>query len=362
MVTFVRDMLGLALCFLGMQTANELWAAPPPTTEIAAEITRQDLAWDDLEVRYQFDAKYLTDDDQWQDQPQLRMKWILTKGGWQRVRRERDKSSGETWVEEASFDGEYYMSGDSQSAGSGAIGHQNERFLYNSNVPRMFGLAVTGVELSMPVSVAEFLTSKTSAVVVEEAGDGLLLIVKGADPMAVGVMLELHLDPTVGYRPRKMVISDEQGLLSIYSDLEYQKCEGSRGHFWFPVHGVWRGYSPRNRVEVSRTTYHAQEVLVNTNPDRDKFVLTYPSGALLLNSDTGESFYLNSDSTTADVPNFAGKRLTLWDHDRQRENDLRSVVRQTVASRRLSPFIVINLIIFVAAVAVLAVWNSRKQA
>lgn len=356
----IRGFLRLALSLAVLNCTADLWATVPPVGEIAAEITRQDTAWEDLEVRYQFDATYFTDKEQWEDQPQLRMTWMLTQGGWQRVRRERNKASGEAWVEEASFDGEYYMSGDSQSAGSGAIGHQNERFLYNANVPRMFGLAVTGVELSMPVSVAEFLTSKESNVVLEESEDGKCIVAKGDDPMAAGVMLELLLDPSVGFRPRKMVISDENGLLSVYTDLDYRKCTGASGDFWFPIHGVWKGFSPGKRVEVSRMTYHAHEILVNTKPGRDKFVLTYPSGALLLNSDTGESFYLTSDSNVEDVPNFAEKRLTLWEHDRLQEKKSRSTTRQMRTSGRIS-LIVINLLVMVAVIAFLVVWNYRKQ-
>ncbi|MEI8383177.1 MAG: hypothetical protein WCJ09_23870, partial [Planctomycetota bacterium] len=275
--------------------------------------------------------------------------------------RERSTASGGTWVEEASFDGEFYMSGDSQSVGSGAFGHQRERFLYNSNLPRMFGLAVTGDELSQPVSVAEFLLSKESNVVLEESEDGKLIVAKGADPMAVGVTLELLLDPKIGFRPRKLVIADERGLLSVYADLEYQQYAGTHGKFWFPIHGVWKGFSPDKREEVSRMTYHANEVLVDTKPARDKFVLIYPSGAMILNTDTGDSFYLTGDSNTADVPNFDGKRLSLPEHDRLQEEAAKSVVRQKVTSRRLSPLITINLLVIVAFGAILAGRKFRKQ-
>ena len=357
--TIVRFLVGMVIGLLRVPD-GELWALPT-ASEIAAEIKQQDRAWDDLEIRYQVDTQYLTNDQRWEDQPQLRMNWILTQSGWQRVRRERDTSSKRVWVEEASFNGDYYMSRDSQSAGSGAFGHQIERFLYHSNVPHMFGLAVSGVELSMPVSIADFLTSEESEVALEDSADGGLIIARGNDLMAKGVKLELHLDPAVGFRPRKTVISDANRLLSIYADLKYQKCQGKSREFWFPVHGVWKGFRPGQENEVSRVTYRAQDVRVNVSPSRDRFVLTYPSGSLLLNTDTGDSFYLNSDTTTADVPFFAGKKITLAEHDLDRENEMRSETLQNVPSRRSFLFLVINLIVLVTVVFILGIWKWRKQ-
>ncbi len=351
----------VAFCLLCLQETGGLQASLPPVAEIAAEIARQDTAWEDLEVRYRCRTSSFTEKAAWEEQTNLLMTWILTQQGWQRVRRESRTASGGTWVEEASFDGEFYMSGDSQSVGSGAFGHQRERFLYNSNVPRMFGLTVTGDELSQPVSAAEFLLSKESNVVLEESDGGNLIVAKGADPMAVGVTLELTLDPKIGFRPRKLVIADKRGLLSVYTDLEYQQYTGAQGKFWFPIHGVWNGFSPDKRAEVSRMTYQASEVLVDTRPARDKFILTYPAGALILNTDTGDSFYLTADSNTADVPGFVGKRMSLPDHDRIQEESAKSVVRQKVSSRRLFPLVAINLLVVVVVGAILAGRKYKNQ-
>lgn len=358
---FVQFITRVAFCLLCLQEASVLRASLPPVAEIAAEIARQDSAWQDLEVRYQCSTSCFTEKNQWEEQPHLLMTWLLTQKGWQRVRRERVTASGGRWVEEASFDGEFYMSGDSQSVGSGAFGHPRERFLYNSDVPRMFGLAVTGNELSQPVSVAEFLLSTESNVVLEKSELGNLIVVKGADPLAVGVTLELTLDPQIGFRPRKLVIADKRELLSVYTDLEYQQYTGAQGNFWFPIHGVWKGFSPDKRTEVSRMTYQASEVLVDTKPARDKFILTYPSGALILNTDTGDSFYLTGDSNTADVPDFVGKRLSLQEHDRLQEETAKSMVKQKVASRRLFPLVAMNLLVIVVAGAILAGWKFKNQ-
>ena len=182
---FVHFFARVAFCLLCLQETGGLQASLPPVAEIAAEIARQDTVWQDLEVRYRCSTTNFTEKSEWEGQPTLLLTWMLTQKGWQRVRRESRTASGGTWVEEARFDGEFYMSGDSQSVGSGAFGHQRERFLYNSNVPRYFGLAVTGNELSQPVSVAEFLLSKESSVVLEESDGGNLIVAKGADGDAI---------------------------------------------------------------------------------------------------------------------------------------------------------------------------------
>lgn len=328
---------------------------PSPSLEtIAAELRRQDAAWDDLEVRYQFESEIRGDDGQWRTDPVLRMTWKLTQAGWQRVRRERDTETG-PWIEEASYDGEFYMAGDSQGVGSGSVGHQNERFLYNSYVPRLFGLAVTGQELSQPLSVPDFLVSK--GVSATPGNDGLITV-KGPDLFAEGVTLELELDPAIGYRPRVLKIYDEQGALSTYDELKYRQLTGSRGKFWFPESGVWKGVDPENRTEASRLTYRAQEIRVDTKPSRTDFVLTYRSGALLLNTDTGETVYLKADSTPADVPGFAGKRLSLAEHDRQAE---RTTDAPPVRQSRWNLLMACNLIGIVVLLIVLFSRSFRKK-
>ena len=62
---------------------------------------------------------------------------------------------GSIWI---TFNGEIYTTWDSQSVGSGTVGHNVHGFLHNPESPRRFGLCVTGFEVGHPVRVAEFLS------------------------------------------------------------------------------------------------------------------------------------------------------------------------------------------------------------
>lgn len=335
--------------------ARLIQAAEGPTLEtMSSELRRQDRAWNDLEIDYVIESEVVGDDGAWRSDPPLRMTWKVTQDGWQRVRRERDTESG-TWVEEAGYNGEYYMAADSQGVGSGAIGHQNERFLYNSYVPRLYGLAVTGQELSQPLSVADFLKSSD---VVARPGDSGLIRVEGPDPFAEGVTLAVELDPSVGYRPRRLEIFDRQGPLSTYDNLQYRELKGARGSFWFPESGVWKGIQPRDRSEASRLTYRLNTIRVDTTPTAADFVLTWKKGALLLNNDTGETVYLRDDSTPGDIPNFEGKRMSIAEHDRLAQ---KTIDTPPIRRSRWNLLIACNLIGIAAVLIVIFARPARKK-
>jgi len=348
--------LRLRILILGLafQHVATVWADVPTRDVMAAELRRQDAAWDDLDVHYRFESEIRTDNGTWKTDPVLRLRWLQTQQGWQRVRRERDVESG-VWVEEASHDGEFFMAGDSQGVGSGSIGHQTERFLYNSYVPRLFGLAVTGQELGQPLSVAEFLMSEGVSV---RPGDQGRIHVEGPDPFAEGVTLALELDPALGYRPVQLRIFDKKGPLSTYDDLRYRKLKGERGEFWFPESGIWKGIDPRDRSDASRLTYRADEIHVDTKPTRSDFILTYRTGTLLLNTDTGETIYLTADSTPADAPHFQGKRMSLAEHDRQAR---RSIDAPQAKASRWNLWIACNLLGAAVILIVIFARPARKK-
>lgn len=64
--------------------------------------------------------------------------------------------------------------------------------------------------------------------------------------------------------------------------------------------------------------YVAEEIHVDRHPEQSAFVLTYPKGALILNTDTGEGRFLTQDTVTADVPQFKGKTTSFEQHDAER--------------------------------------------
>ena len=165
------------------------------------------------------------------------------------------------------------------------------------------------------MSVAEFLVSEeaNARVVGQENG---WTVIRGDDPFADEFWFQLWLDPSVGYRPREIELFWKKGLLSRFEVGEYLECQGAKGRFWFPKKGVWLGGIKEDGSFDTRNEYQLREIEVDRRPDRSEFVLTYPKGTLVVNTDTGESGYLTEDATVQDAPLFGGKLMSLEEHDR----------------------------------------------
>ncbi|MEI8383915.1 MAG: hypothetical protein WCJ09_27625, partial [Planctomycetota bacterium] len=71
----------VAFCLMCLHETGGLRASLPEVAEIAAEIARQDTAWEDLEVRYRCSTTSFTEKNQWEEQPHLLMTWMLTQKG-----------------------------------------------------------------------------------------------------------------------------------------------------------------------------------------------------------------------------------------------------------------------------------------
>jgi hypothetical protein len=64
-------------------------------------------------------------------------------------------------------------------------------------------------------------------------------------------------------------------------------------------------------------SFSATSIKMNTLPEHEVFVLTYPQGSLILNTEMGESFYATRNTTIEDAPMFSNVKLSLSDHDKQ---------------------------------------------
>tara|TARA_R110002111_G_scaffold262869_1_gene342122 strand:- start:33063 stop:34148 length:1086 start_codon:yes stop_codon:yes gene_type:complete len=276
-----------------------------------AELEQQNQAWNDLSVNYICEGWTLEPDGKWKWYESLVLRWSVTQAGWERILRSRPESS---WVEEASFNGEYSMTFDSQQEGSAGFGHQVASFLNITDSPKIYGLYVTGLELGRPVSVAEYLKMESAQVkVLSQTGN--LVVVAGDDPFAVGVHLKLTLDSNYGYRPIEIEVRDQRGLLSTYKDIEYEKFTGTRGDFWFPRKGSWYGVNPEERSPGIRMDYKLTNIKIDQNSVKEDFQLTYPKGTLLLNTDTGETTYALEEVRLEDLIGETGKTISMEQHD-----------------------------------------------
>lgn len=302
--------------------------------DIGKAIATQETSWDDLSAESLFEL-WVPKADTWVIQDRwVQCRWVVTSDGRERVTRQHPTGGGVRrtgkWIEEASFNGEIYMSSSNQNDGSGSVGHQVEQFLGMSHSPKAFGLYVTGLEIGRPISLGQFLALPEAQVQIVARSDDSI-VVRGNDPMAVGMTLTMRLDKEFGYRPSRIELRDAKGILTIFDEIEYQNLSTARGAMWFPTKGVWRGFHPTTRTEVSQLRYRLTRIDVDRHPSADEFVLTYPKGAMLLNTDARETIYLTADTSARDAPLFKGKTMSLEEHDR-----LAEIRRNTVPSKRSS--------------------------
>ncbi|QDU50244.1 hypothetical protein [Gimesia panareensis] len=326
--------------------------------QAAAELERQNQAWDDLNVEYTCEDWLPDSQGDWKLHEVLTLRWAVTQSGWERILRSRAESA---WMEEATFNGEYYMTYDSQQQGSAGIGHQISSFLNITYSPKVFGLFVTGLELGQPVSVAEFLQMESAHAKVVEKKDNLL-IVEGDDPLAVGVGLKLTLDEKYGYRPIEIVVRDQHGLLSTFKDIEYEQLTGKRGKFWFPRKGSWYGVNPEDRSPGSRMDYALTDIKVDQNPGKEKFQLSYPKGTLLLNTDTGETTYASAEISLEDfLGEPTGKTISMEEHDRKLAQNQPLPRGQQGQESWISTFVLVNIAILAVILLAFLYFRYRRQ-
>ncbi|QDV50729.1 hypothetical protein [Gimesia fumaroli] len=325
--------------------------------EAAAELERQNQAWDDLTVEYSCEDWIPDDKGEWKLHETLMLRWAVTQSGWERILRSRSESA---WTEEAAFNGEYYMTYDSQQQGSAGVGHQISSFLNITYSPKIFGFFVTGLELGQPVSVAEFLQMEAShAKVLSEKEN--LVIVEGDDPLAVGIRLKLTLDAKYGYRPIEIEVRDQHGLLSTYKDIEYEQFTGKRGTFWFPRKGSWYGVNPEDRSPGTRMDYSLIKMEVDQNPEKQDFQLTYPKGTLLLNTDTGETTYAAAVVNLEDLIGDKGKTISMEQHDKIAAQNLPRGPAQEDESSNMKTLVLVNLAIIVLIILTVLFVRYRRH-
>lgn len=322
----------------------------------AAELEKQNQAWDDLAVEYRCESWVPDSQGQRKLDETLLLRWSVTQSGWERIRRVRPENP---WIEEACFNGEYSMTYDSQQAGSAGVGHQISHFLNITDSPKIFGLFVTGLELGQPVSIAKFLKMESAHVKVLEQ-TGSLVIVEGDDPMAEGVRLNLTLDANFGYRPIEIEVRDERGLLSTYQEIEYEKLRGKRGDFWFPRKGSWQGVNPEDRSPGTRMDYILTNITIDQSPEQQDFQLTYSKGTLLLNTDTGETRYAAAEVGLGDLINDTGKTISMEEHDRLAARNLQGTPDQLDGKSNRMTLVFVSLGIILTFILAVFLMRSRR--
>ncbi len=316
---FLTCLVSLAL------TVSSKGDGPEGINAIADALRRQDHAWDDLTVSYKAELWTPSSGGSYQYAHTTRFRWVITSQRWEKITRITPggpgRAEGESdWEETVAFNGELYMGRDSQNQGSGTIGRKVNNLLNDAISPKTFGLVVTGQEISQPISPANFLTMKKANAKVVRT-ERTQVIVRGDDPVAEGYTLNLWLDPAMGYRPVQIESRDRKGLHSLIGELTYRCVKGARGDFWFPVSGILHGVKSATREFGNQVHYHLENLETDRHPSRDEFLLTYPKGALILNTDTGKSGYLTAATTKDDLPEFKGKLMSVAEHDQQKERE-----------------------------------------
>jgi hypothetical protein len=283
--------------------------------EIAEVISDQRRCWKGLMVKYRCNEISLPKDDQWYRESLVT--WISDRGGRERIRVELIGASSDIlvklpWVQEAAFNGEYSTSWDSQSQGSGEVSSQVNPFMLELRPPRQF-FTICGASIGIPVEVDEYLISHRS--LIER-------VVKNAESIEfIGRMchtdedrIRFRLDPLQGYQMVFLEKFDKRGLLSIYEIGELRKFVSKNGEFWFPSRATWTGVDPGTRGPDYRMDCQLEQLLVDQELDDDAFAISYPPGTLLLNSDTGEGFYIERQTDVSDVPDFIGKKVSVAEY------------------------------------------------
>ena len=277
-------------------------------------LEHQDHAWNDLRATFSCTYYFGDSDKGFTLSRRHAMVWARTQDGWERLRRLTTKSgtNGKDWVEEAAHQGSFYMGMDSQGSGSGTIGHSPNSFLQTDESPKRFGLYIVA---GQHMTVGEYLKEFRSEMQLLPQEKGCL-VVTGPDPFSDEGRITLWFAPELGYRPKEISLSDSRGTYTTFKVNAYTENITNKGKFWFPKSAIWEGYDPTTRTIDSRMQYELDSLAIDQFPNQTEFVLSYPEGALLLNTDTGETIYTSRATEPSDAPLFEDVRLSMAEHDR----------------------------------------------
>jgi hypothetical protein len=275
-------------------------------------------------------------------------RWIKRKDNCERIERIRDIGNDKLWEEVAVFNNRYHMTRDNQSHGSGTIGTTGGGFLSISESPKAFGLYL--LTPFGDLSFAKYLARYRSKIALNVLEDGKVKI-EGPFPVDdPNGRLVIEVDRSFGYRPTKIDFFDGEGIYSKFVVSEYRSFGLGDTVVWLPNKGAWYGFDPELRTPSTLMTFSATSIDVNSLPTDDSFVLTYPQGALLLNTDTGESFYASRDTNFEDVPMFANAKISLSEHYAKLTSERLETPSKTRAS----------VIVFLVAIVLFSLWFVRR--
>jgi len=255
--------------------------------------------------------------------------WLIDKDGREKLLVETVKSDWNEnrpplpWHQNSAFNNQFATTFDSQGAGSGVIGSSSPGSLNNSFPPKIF-MYVCGVNLGLPVDLAEYLSEHSKLIRSVTTDTNGRVTVVGADCFSPEVILKFVLEPKFGYQMILYERSDEDGLRSRYEIDDWVRRDGPSGPVWFPSRGKWLGVDPETRKFDMEISYEVETVQMNKLLDSTDFVLTYPPGALIHNLDTNLGFYIRSQTAPGDAPKFEGKTMSLADFDEQNKQRTQS--------------------------------------
>lgn len=336
---------------LGLVVAQAAILAEPLTLKsLSDSVNAQDRKWEDLTIDYRCD---IAPTDLKVPRSKYQLRWVVTRDGMERVTRKSQQQDGTGHLEEAAYDGRHYMTFDSQRVGSGSVGQQIAQFLSQSLSPKRFGLYVTGQEVGKPITLGQWLTMPESHCKIESQSDDEVTVF-GADPMAKGMSLKLVLAKKFNYRPIRLELSDDKGLLTVIDNLNYRAVTANGSTIWFPSRGEWHGFDPATRKVVSVVHYTLTNVEVDRHPNPDEFVLQYPAGCLLLNTDTSETYYTTAATTTSDPPAFTRKLMSMAEHDRLPDTAI-------VPTSEWSSLRLVSIVLTTAVMICLAMLLARRR-
>ena len=282
--------------------------------EILNSLTRQEAAIDDLNFEYvcRHYPGHVEKD------PPVSVtvgRWIKTKDNRERIERSRDEDSATRWEEVAVFNGRHHMTRDNQLHGSGTIGTAGGGFFSISESPKAFGLLIQTPFGDLGLD--SYLSRYRDKINIQDFGAGVVEITGPSSMGDPNERLKILVDRRFGYRPIKIEFSDSEGIYTRYVIPNYRSFTIDDKVVWLPEKGYWYGFDPESRTPSSLMSFSATSIKMNTLPEHEVFVLTYPQGSLILNTDMGESFYATRNTTIEDAPMFSNVKLSLSDHDKQ---------------------------------------------
>jgi hypothetical protein len=325
--------------------------------QIAAELRRQDRAYNDITVTYVRTS--FVGNDRSTPYYKTRWTWMRSADGYERVDLWREgKEVVKPYREAASYLGDLGMTFDGQAQTGGGIGAGVYGYIGDPEVPRIYGMVLEGSELGLPITYAEFLVHPHAACVAKRV-DGLIEV-QGKAVQTEGRRYRLLLDPKFGYRPVRIEEYDYDKLHVVHKDIAYQEFTGKRGSFHFATRATCEVF--RDGRMSGNGVHEVEQIQVDRGLKRDDFVLTFPRGALVLNYDSGVNGYLIADSKPGDEKNFfAGKLISIAEHDRLQALGQDLPTLSQVKGRSGWSYFALSLTVVLIALLVLTFWHFRVR-